>query len=84
MRESPQVSDVRFAAAAEDHVDRGMLGYISLVLDDAVRLDGLTLRRGQDGNRLLSFPSRVDRRGVRHAFVRPVGDRVRSGHQSFG
>ena len=58
-------------------VDRGLLGWVACTLDDAVRLDGIALRRTLDGNLALSYPARTDAAGRRHPYARPVSDAVR-------
>jgi hypothetical protein len=60
----------------DDEVRTGLLGYLSIHYGDLV-LDGVTLRRKSDGGFALSWPAKTDRGGRRHAFVRPVDDRVR-------
>jgi hypothetical protein len=48
------------------------------VINDAIVLDGIALRRTLDGNRLtLSFPARRDGSGRQRFFSRPVSDPVR-------
>ena len=72
-----QISDVRLKCAPELEVKTGLVGYISLVINDAIVLDGITLRRSSDGRPYLSYPGRSDRRQGRHPYVRPVCDPVR-------
>ncbi len=61
--------------SAEDE-QRGLLGYLSLVLGDVV-VDGLTARRTQDGRLVLSWPEKRDRQGRAHPYVRPLNDDAR-------
>jgi len=70
------ISRVRFAAANAVEQATGLIGWISCVLNGAVLLDGLTLRRTRDGRSTISFPSRRDG-GQRHFFVRPLDDSTR-------
>jgi hypothetical protein len=63
---------VRFVRA---HPANGLLGYISCTVA-GLRLDGITLRRRRDGSLGVSYPCRRDRRGRRHAIVRPTGPAV--------
>jgi len=65
-----------WVAASEQDVHEGLLGYVSVTYGGLI-LDGITLRRTLDGRFALSFPSRSDRSGRRHPFVRPVDDVVR-------
>lgn len=74
---SLKVTEVYFTAARHSEIDRGHLGYVSLVLEGALKLDGISLRLTRDGRRALSFPRRRDRYGVDHAYIRPLSDRVR-------
>lgn len=50
---------------------------MTLTFADLLRLDGVTLRLTEAGRHALSFPSRSDRNGNRHAYHRPVDDRSR-------
>ncbi|MFN0007024.1 MAG: hypothetical protein ACKVXR_03875 [Planctomycetota bacterium] len=64
------VSDVRLTDAASYDVRRGLIGFVSCVLNDTVRLEGLTLRRTRKGQTAISFPTRRDAHGREHAIVR--------------
>ena len=65
-----------WVAAGEQDVRKGLLGWISVEYGSLI-LDGITLRRTLDDRFALSFPSRSDRDGRRHAFVRPADDAAR-------
>ena len=54
----------------------GLLGYLSVQYGTLV-LDGLTLRRTAAGKFAISFPSRTDRAGRKHALIRPADDAAR-------
>lgn len=71
------ISDVEFHAASPSDRRAGMLGWIGFTLDDAIRVDGVALRRTLDDRLVLGFPARRDRSGRQHAYVRPVDDRSR-------
>jgi DNA-binding cell septation regulator SpoVG len=71
------ISNLRFAEASEADQHRGLLGFVRLVVNDALVLDGITLRRTAGGRMAISFPSRRDARGGQHYFVRPTDDMVR-------
>jgi len=71
------VSRVRFSPADPEDQASGLLGFASCVLDDALHLDGLAVRRSLQGRVLISYPSRRDRRGRAHAPFRPFDDAVR-------
>ncbi len=72
-----EVSEVRFTPSTRRDRDSGLLGFVSCVLNDAIKLDGITLRRTRDGKLTLSYPSRRDRRDVEHFIIAPLGDAVR-------
>ena len=69
--------DVRFTQASDRDLSSGLLGWVSFVLDGAIRLDGVAIRRTLDGRLTLSFPVRQSRGGRRYALVRPVDDEAR-------
>lgn len=71
------ISSVAFTKAGDADVRTGLLGYVTCILNDALMLDGITLRRTADGRLALSYPSRRDGRGRQHPLVRPIGDAVR-------
>jgi hypothetical protein len=72
-----RIDQVRLAGATRAEVATGLLGWVSCVLQDTLRLDGLALRRTADGRLALSFPARKDARGREHPYVRPLDDRAR-------
>jgi hypothetical protein len=71
------VSRVRLTASSPEMVRTGHLGYLRLVLNDTVAIDGISLRRALDGRFTLSFPTRRDQRGRQHFVVRPIDDAAR-------
>ena len=78
MIEKFSLSRRRLASAPPHLAERGLIGFVSAVVNDALELDGLTLRRTLgDGRLTLSFPARRDRSGQQRAYFRPVGDAVR-------
>ncbi len=66
------VSSVQFTPASTRDVQKGLLGFVSLVIDGCLRLDGIALRSTLDGKRALSFPARRDRQGRDHPIMRPI------------
>lgn len=54
----------------------GLLGFLSITFGPWV-IDGLTLRRTAAGRLAISFPSRSDRSGRKHALIRPVDSQAR-------
>ena len=59
-----------------DDERNGLLGFISVTYGPWI-FDGITLRRTADGRLALSFPSRSDRSGRKHALIRPVDRETR-------
>lgn len=72
-----QISEVRFSSGPATHVERGLLGWFSFVLNGSIRIDGVSLRRTADGRLALSYPARVDSSGREWRFIRPLSDTVR-------
>jgi DNA-binding cell septation regulator SpoVG len=66
------VTSAGIVYASEPDNCRGLIGYITLAFNDALMVDGITLRRTRDGAYRLSFPERTDGRGRRHPIVRPL------------
>ncbi len=71
------VADARLTWASPRHQDDGLLGWVRVVLDGGLALDGLSLRRTLNGRMVLAFPSRRDGAGRSHAYIRPVDNDVR-------
>ena len=69
-------SNVRMVLASKSDVQRGLIGYVSFRLG-LVEIDGATLRRTQSGVLTLSYPSRRDRNGREHPYLRPRSDEAR-------
>jgi DNA-binding cell septation regulator SpoVG len=73
-----KITDIAFKAAGDALVEQtGLLGWISVTIDNRLRLDGVTLRRTADGRLTLSFPAKRDGTGRKHSYVRPIDDRTR-------
>jgi hypothetical protein len=71
-----RISEVRYTPAPTADAQQGLIGFVTLVVDEALRLDGLALRRTLAGDLRLSWPTRIDRAGSKHAVVRPISDAV--------
>jgi DNA-binding cell septation regulator SpoVG len=71
------ITDVHFVAAEPHDVRRGLLGFLSFVLDRCLRLDSITVRRTRSGLIRLSFPVRHDAAGHQHPYIRPINDTAR-------
>ncbi len=57
--------------------ERGLLGYVQVIVNDMIVLDGLTLRKGVDGRRYLGDPSKGTRSGSRFPYIRPLSEEAR-------
>jgi DNA-binding cell septation regulator SpoVG len=71
------VSSVRFTSASLHDMRRGLVGYTTFVLNGDVRIDGVAVRRSQQGRLYLAFPARRDSLGIDHPLVQPLGNEVR-------
>jgi hypothetical protein len=72
-----RVSEIRFAVASRADMATGLLGWVSCTLNGLLRIDGLSLRRTLAGTFTISFPTRTDRAGARHAYIRPLSNDAR-------
>ncbi len=73
----PPIVHVRSWTAGTDEDRRtGLLGFVALQLGP-LAFDGVTVRKTAAGRLTLSFPSRTDRAGRRHPFIRPLDDDAR-------
>ena len=71
-----KISAVRFTPADDRMARTGLLGWISFLLDDQVRISGIAVRRTRQGRMTLSFPSRDDGWGLRWPYVQPISAEV--------
>ena len=71
------VSAVALANASPTEARTGLLGWISCILNDALLVDGIALRRTAGGRLTLSYPARRDRAGNQHHVIRPLDDVAR-------
>ena len=74
---TPVVTAVRLTRARAEDQARGLLGWVSFVVDGALLLDCVTIRRTRRGALSLSFPKPVDARGKRRNPVRPLNQAAR-------
>ena len=72
-----KITSAGFTNGTPADIRRGLLGYVTCILNDTLVIDGVTLRRTRDGRLALSFPARRDGRGRTHPVVRPVDDDAR-------
>lgn len=70
MRRSKLVTDVRFTQASPSEVRQGLVGYLSFVVGNAIRVDGVTLRMTAAQRPALSYPCRTDKRGHKHPLAK--------------
>lgn len=73
MHNALDVSCVQFTRAPAGLRATGLLGWVSVVINGALTLDGLALRRTRDGRTVLSFPEHRGPRGHVWTAVRPTG-----------
>lgn len=71
------ITHARLTPASNEAVGAGLLGYVSLVLNGQLFLDGLTLRCSRSGIRYIAFPGKLRPDGLRHHHIRPVGEQAR-------
>ena len=71
------VTDARLTPARPRDRDTGLLGYVELVLNGTLAVDGVTLRRSSDGALYVAYPARTDRAGARHPYIRPLDESAR-------
>ncbi len=77
-----RVSEVRFTPAPIWWKEKGLLGWVSCVLDKALGVGGLGVRRTADGRMTLSFPGAKDRNGDLHHHVWPMDSATRESIES--
>jgi len=70
-------TEVRLTAAGAADRAKGLVGFVTLTLNDLLILDGIGLRHSTRGELVLMFPERMDRHGRKHALVRPIDDAAR-------
>jgi len=71
------VSDIRFHPAPPGLRSTGLLGFVRLVLGDAVVIDGFAIRRTLRGTIVVSWPE-PHRRGTSRRVVRPRDEGARA------
>lgn len=72
------VTQVRISRVAAAHRERGLLAFAACRLNSAIEIGGLRVVRSKSGTIGILFPAREDRRGRRHALVRPVTPEARA------
>jgi len=69
---SSMITAIGFIPASDRDVRTGLVGYVTCVISNTLQLDGLTLRMTADRRPALSFPTRTDSKGRKHAYIRPI------------
>ena len=77
MNDVVRISEVRFVSGPPADARDGLIGWVSCIINRAIHIDGICLRRTLNGRLTLSFPGRCDRAGPRHYYVRPLNERSR-------
>lgn len=75
---SPRISQVVLVTATHAELEHGLIGWVSFNIDEALRVDGVALRRRLDGRLMLAFPCRRDRAGADHPYLRPLDAQARA------
>ena len=74
---SAVVTDVRFTHAHRADQERGLLGWVSFVIDGAIRVDGVAIRRTRAGELTIALPEPTDANGKRHQPIRLLDQSAR-------
>ena len=74
MSSRPLIEVVSLVPASTHDSRRGLLGYAAIRVAELLIVDPVAVRRTLEDRLALSYPTRADRRGVRHPIVRPVGN----------
>jgi hypothetical protein len=69
-----RVSEIEAPAADRD---RGIISYISCIVNDALRIDGVALRRTLEGEYSVSFPKKPGRSIDQHYYFKPINEAMR-------
>ena len=77
MNDRLKVTNVQFVAASSRDAECDIVGWVSCTLNGAVRVDGITVRRMLSGDITVSYPTRKDGWGQKHAILKPLNDQVR-------
>src|SRR5207247_3592651 len=71
-----RISEMRFIPAPHAYQSKGLLGWVSCVVDEAIGL-ALGVRRTLDGRTTLSFPAKRGNGGEMHSTAWPIDQAVR-------
>jgi len=56
---------------------RGLIGYVSCILNDAIHIDGVALRMTREGEYSVSFPKKPGHSGDQHFYFKPINEAMR-------
>jgi len=56
---------------------RGLIGYVSCIMNDVIHIDGVTLRKTREGEYAVSFPKKSGRSGDQHFYFKPINEAMR-------
>lgn len=65
-----RVGEVRIRMA--DRAGDGLIAWASCVINGCLFLNNIAIRRGADGELLLTFPAKRSRRDVKYFYFRPI------------
>ena len=71
------ITEIKFKSSNAEEKDGGLIGWVSLVLNGSIKIDGISLRRTADDRLTLSYPTHRDGAGHQHYYVRPLTDVIR-------
>ncbi len=74
---APRISIAAFVTAPPRERARGLLGWLTIEVEELLLLDSIALRQSRGGRMVLSFPAPRDQHGQRMARIRPVNDAAR-------
>ena len=77
MSRAIRVNEVTFHTAPALDRARGLLGWVSFVVDGRLRLSSIAVRRTLEGRMALSFPARIDGAGNQRFYIRPLDNHTR-------
>lgn len=72
-----RISGVRITPASTRDKRTGLRAYVSFLVDDRLRVDGVTVRLTAEGQPVLSFPARTDHCGIERPYVWPIDQAAR-------
>ena len=55
----------------------GLIGYVSCIMNDAIHIDGVALRKTREGEYSVSFPKKPGRSGDQHFYFKPINEAMR-------